>query len=458
VKKAGQDLDLKVLLFFFIPLGLSASLVTLSHLIINSTLVRAENSEFVIATYAIALSLLGITERLGVILRQTCSSLVKDKASFRLMASFTVSVVLSLMAVSISIAFTPIGDFIFAKIFGAKANMVEAIKGIYQILIFVTIFSAVRCLNQGVIIYQRQTKWLTIGMAIRLAAMYLISLYFIQTGNITGKSGAIIFLFGMVIESLISTWEARGLIRKMPETHPQKIASKKQIYKFYSPLMLSSVIIVMVGPAINVFLGKTSEIELAIASYALALSITQLFLSFFSYVHQIVINFYSDHKVEVKRFVFIIGFIPCLLLGIFCYTSIGTFFLEHMMGVHGRLLDATIQVLRVFMLMALFFPFVDFFNGLLMVHKQTKVTVISQTTNFIVTLSVLFIGIRFAAHWNGIIGALGQSVGLFAELIVLSSIIKTMERKKGNITSFQLKSVRNNGQSRCEQQQGREIP
>ncbi|MEH7276439.1 multi antimicrobial extrusion protein MatE, partial [Neobacillus vireti] len=235
--KKMEELDLKTLLFFFIPLGLSASLVTLSHIIINSTLVRGENPEFIIASYAIAMSLFVITERLGGLLRQTCSSLIRDKKSYKIMANFSTYLIVSLMLVAFSVAYTPAGDFIFAKIFGAEQNMVKDIKGIYQVLIFVTIFSALRCLCQGIIIYNRQTKWLTIGMVIRLAAMYVLSLYFIHTGNITGKTGAIIFLFGMIIECIISFIEARVLVRKMPENHEQQIKSKRTIFKFYSPLM-----------------------------------------------------------------------------------------------------------------------------------------------------------------------------------------------------------------------------
>jgi len=412
-----EDLSMKSLFIFFIPLGLSASLMALSHIIINSTLVRADNSEFILASYAIAMSLFGITERLGNLLRQTCSSLVRDKNSYKLMSHFSFYLIVGLTLVAISVAYTPAGEFIFAKIFGAKGNMVDDIKGIYQVLIFVTIYSASRCVAQGIIIYNRQTKWLTIGMVIRLAAMYLLSLYFIHSGNITGVTGALIFLIGMMIECLISFIEARSLVRKMPEKHELQIKSKKSIVKFYSPLMLSSVIVLMIGPAINVSLGKTADIELAIASYALAMSVTHLILSFFIFFHQIVINFYGENQTIVKNFLFLIGFIPFILVGILAYTPLGGLFLEHVMGVNGRLLDASLQVLKITMFMALVFPFIDFLNGLLMFYKRTKITIFSQSANFVVTLIALIVGVKFAAEWNGLIGAIGISLGSLAELL-----------------------------------------
>ncbi|MBM7663010.1 O-antigen/teichoic acid export membrane protein [Bacillus mesophilus] len=429
-----DNLTMKTLLFFFIPLGISASLVTLSHIIINSTLARTENSEVVIASYAIAISLFGITERLAVILRQTCTTLVRDQESFRKMSIFTSYIILSLLGVSMLIAYTPIGDFVFSTIFGASDDMVKQIKGIYQVLIFVTIFSGLRCLAQGIIIYNRQTKWLTIGMVVRLAAMYGLSLYFIQTGHISGKTGAFVFLVGMMIECMVSVIEARALARKMPTTSTtDKIHSKSEIFRFYSPLMLSSIITVLIGPITNIFLGKTVDIALAIASFTIALSITHLFLSFFSYTHQIVINFYKNHRDKVKRFTMMISLIPFITLSAFCFTDIGRYMMEQYMGVTGRLLDASLDTLKVFLIMAIVFPLVDFFNGVLMIQKQTKVTIISQSANLIMTTIILTLGITFASGWNGVIGALAVSIGLFIELIVVVFIVNRTAIKKNRM-------------------------
>ncbi|MFS0861899.1 multi antimicrobial extrusion protein MatE [Fredinandcohnia sp. 179-A 10B2 NHS] len=419
----NETVSMKTLLLFFIPLGFSASLVTLSHLIINSTLARGAHSEVIIATYAIAMSLHTITERLAVILRQTCSTMVRDRESFQKMKLFSYYTIGIIVAFTTVIAFTPIGDFIFLKIFGANKDIVPQVKATYQIAMYVTIFSGLRCLYHGIIIYNRQTKWLTIGMLIRLAVMYVVSLMFINTGTITAKTGAYIFLIGMMVEFVMSFIEARSLVKKMPEKSSEQINSKSQIFRFYSPLMLSSIVTVLIGPVINIYLGKTDNIELAIASYTIAFSITQLAISYLSYTHQIVINFYKGHESMVKRFTLFISFLPVVVLSIICYTSAGTFFLERMMGVSGRLFDATLEALQIFMILAIVFPFVDYLNGLLMLQRQTKVTIFSQSTNLVITFIILFIGVKVSVSWNGVIGAFAQSIGLLAELLVLTAIL-----------------------------------
>ena len=82
----GDRVSLRSILAFFIPLGLSASLVSLSHLIINGTLARAADPEATIAAYSIAMSVFIITEKPAVFLRQTCSALAGDRSAFRAVA------------------------------------------------------------------------------------------------------------------------------------------------------------------------------------------------------------------------------------------------------------------------------------------------------------------------------------------------------------------------------------
>ncbi|WP_207634105.1 multi antimicrobial extrusion protein MatE [Halalkalibacter urbisdiaboli] len=442
-EKQTSFLPISKLLLFFIPLGLSASLVTFSHIIINGTLARGEEAEVIISSYVIAMSLFAITERLGVLLRHTCSALVRDKVSFKAVLHVATYVLLVLMFIATTIAYTPIGKWIFTYFFGAESAMVSQIIEVYQILIIVTFFSAIRCLFQGVIILERQTKWLTIGMIIRLIVMYLLSLYFIKGGNITAVTGAYIFLAGMMVESLVSYLEGRLLVKKLKEKQANHtVTTKKQVFRFYSPLIWSSLIIVMVGPFINAFLGKTNEIELAIASYALALSVTQLILSFFTYVHQIVLSFYNENSKKVIQFTSVIGIIPAIVLAIICFTPLGPLFLETVLGANERLVEASMDCLHVFLIMTIVFPCIDFCNGILLIREQTKAMLITQSTNLLITFLILLVGSSLVPNWNGVIGALAQSVGMVGELAVLLFIVL-----KGGATLHQQKKRKEKEQS-----------
>jgi hypothetical protein len=427
VDQHAEAVSYKQLCYFFLPLGLSATLVTLSHVIINSTLARSVNPELIIASYALPMSLLALTERPAVLLRQTCSALVRDRISFRSMAAVSSYVFASMLVLGFLIAFTPIGKWLFQYIFGVEAELLGPIIDVYRILMFVSVFSGLRCLFHGIIIFNLRTKWLTIGMFIRLVGMYLLSLYFIHRGPIeSGEVGAIIFLVGMIIEASVSVWEGRSLLRKViPEKaqgHP--IETKSQIFGFYKPLLISSLIAIIVGPAINAMLGKTMNIHLAIASFAIAGSLAQLVQSFFSYMHQIVLNFYPKDPKAVKRFTLFVAFIPSVLIAVLGYTSLGPWFMMHVMGVNNELMQASLRTLRVFMILTLVFPWLDFVNGIIMLKGQTMVMIKSQAVNVIVTIAALIISVIYAPGWNGSIGALAQSLGSLSELCVVLYVLK----------------------------------
>lgn len=416
---------------FFIPLGLSASLVTISHVIINSTLARSADPEIIIASYAIGLSMLGIIERPAVLLRQTCSALVRDRISFKAMTTVAVYLLIGMFAAGLIVSYSPVGTLLFRHLFGVDDSMLAAIIQVYRVLMFVSIFSGIRCLYHGIIISNMRTKWLTIGMVIRLAGMYALSMYFIHTNKVTsGQIGAIIFLTGMVIEAAVSFIEGRKLARTLPRKQPNhEIEQTGQIFKFYKPLLLSSFIAVMIGPSINAMLGKTVDIELAIASFAIAGSLTQLVMSFFSYMHQIVLNFYRKDSKLTLRFAAMCGFIPAILIGVLGYTPVGPFFMEHIMGVNERLMIASLHALRVFMLMTLLYPWLDFCNGLIMLRGQTKVTLYSLSANVAITLVTLIVCIALTPGWNGMIGALAQSLGMAGELTVVAIALRRTLRE-----------------------------
>ncbi|MEW4369035.1 multi antimicrobial extrusion protein MatE [Paenibacillus kandeliae] len=421
------------LLAFFIPMGLSASLVTISHVIINRTLAFAADAEVVIASYALAMSLVTITERPSTLLRQTCSALVRDRKSFAALTGVTWIFLAFVLAIGGLIVYTPVGALIFRHVFGVEDKLVPHVVGVYGVLMYVSIFSVIRNIYQGIIITNNRTKWLTIGMGFRLAGMYALSLFFIATDRVnSGTVGAIIFLVGMIIEAIVSYSEGRNIAKRMPvQLEQHHVRTRGDVFTFYKPLLFSSFVAMLIGPAINIALGKTEGIALAISAFAIASSLLQLVLSFFTYIHQIVLNFHHIDAKKVRQFGMIAGFIPALLLGLIAYTPLSYWVLGHIMNVSGELLTESLYTLRAFVLYALVMPWLDYANGLILLRGQTKAMFRSQMANasctFVMLITLLFI---FPA-WNGMVGALAQSIGLAAELCIVTLVIRHTGKRSG---------------------------
>ncbi|WP_281414138.1 multi antimicrobial extrusion protein MatE [Lederbergia ruris] len=413
---------------FFIPLALSSSLTSFTHIIINGTLSRGENATFIIACYAVAFSLFGIIERPIISLRQTSSALVKNPQSFKRITILFLQVTGIIVAISLAISYTKIGDWLFIQFFNASEDMVYTISQTFKVITLVVIFSGIRGIYQGFMINQLETKWITIGVVLRLIAMLVVAYIFITTDRVTSMVGALIFLVGMLVEMLISVWRGQRLLRRQKDNKEPSVG-KKEMLQFYTPLVLFFVIQTLLIPVIYAFLAKTNNMEAGIASFALAYSICQLVLSFFMFTHQIVLQFYNDHREKVIRFMVIISLIPTLLLGILCVTKLGPWFMKVIMGADPSLSNMTIVVLTFFLFRALLFPWVDFLNGYLMLKKRTKKMLVGQIANLVTVVICLIIFVAFFPQWNGIIGAASISIGELTGLGVVLFNVKQVSKE-----------------------------
>lgn len=428
---SNELVSLRRLFRFFIPLGISVLLINLSHVIINGTLARSHSSAqaTIIAGYALGMSLLTVTERPAALLRQTCSALVRDRISFRAVARVSAYVFGGGLLFGAAVAFTPVGHWVFGGAFGADPVVEREAIGTYYALMFLSIFSGLRCLYQGIIIYKMRTRWLTIGMVFRLSGMFALSQYFLYVGVHSAWQGATIFLFGMVIEASVSWLEARRLLKEMPEKEETcEVTKTKDVLRFYSPLLNSAFIIVWVSPIMNALMGTTDESSITIASFAMAGSLMNLMLGFFTYFHQIALQFFKTHPQLVKQFTLLLGFIPTVNLLIMCFTPVGSWMFSHVLGAKGELLEASIHALPGFLPVVLVFPWLDTLNGIVMSNGETKLMFGSQLANAITTVTTIVVLTMVLPSWNGVLGSMAQSAGVFVELLFLVWLFRRSHR------------------------------
>ncbi|WP_027085280.1 hypothetical protein [Cohnella panacarvi] len=427
----NESVSLRRLFLFFIPLGISVLLINLSHVIINGTLARSDPSMQVtiIAGYALGMSLLNVTERPAVLMRQTCSALVRDRVSFRAVARVSAFVFGGGLLFGATVAYTPVGHWVFGGAFGADAVVERQAIETYYPLMFLSVFSGLRCLYQGIIIYKMKTRWLTIGMVFRLSGMFALSQYFLHTGVHSAWQGAAIFLFGMIIEAAISWLEARKLLKEMPEKDDAcEVTKPRHVLGFYSPLLYSAFIVVWVSPIMNTLMGTTEKSSLTIASFATAGSLMNLMLGFFTYFHQIALQFFKSHPHLVKRFTLMLGFIPTVNLLIMCFTPVGPWMFSHVLGAEEELLQASIHALRGFLPLVLVFPWLDTLNGIVMSGGETKLMFGSQLANAVTTVTMIVVLSLALPGWNGVLGSMAQSIGVCVELLFLAWLFRRNHR------------------------------
>lgn len=164
------------------------------------------------------------------------------------------------------------------------------------------------------------------------------------------------------------------------------------------------------------------------ASFAVAGSLMNLVLGFFTYFHQIALLFVRSNPAIVRKFTLMLGFIPPLLMLLLAFTPIGSWMFSNVLGVKDELLTACIHALRGFFPFVLIFPWLDTLNGIVMAHGETKLMFGSQLANAIITAILIVLLVVLLPGWNGVLGSLAQSGGLIAELAFLAWLFRRSHR------------------------------
>lgn len=423
------------LLLFYLPMGASALLASLTHIIINAVLARSSQPDLTISGYALALSLSFILEQAIAPLRQTSAKFVRDRHSFREMGRMIVTIVGIIAFFNVLIAWTPLGRFLFQYIFGAHDSLLDATVNAYQILMFVNLFSAVRSLYQGIIIQHLMTKWMTIGILIRLIVMALMS-WAMVTWNLTNdsRSGAWLFLVGMAIESAVAYLEGHSLAKLLPDKLPAHPINrwKPDLLPFYMPLLYGSIVSIVIGPATNAAMNQSVDPIQAIAAFAIASNIAGLIAGFASFLHQAVLNFHERQPRHVLALTAALSLISAVIVAFFAWMPLGHTLLEKGLGIHGELLQTITVILGVLIIRSSVFPWIDYLNGLAMYHGVNKTIAYSKFFNAILTVAMLFILLKYNPGLNGLIAAITGSVVVVFELCISAYLFRNAVKKKFN--------------------------
>lgn len=436
MSSSSGSLRFSALLAFYLPLSATVGLMSVSHLIINGTLARSISPEIAIAGFAVALSLSAVADRPLQLLRQTCSVLLRDKRSFAAISRLARYVIASVMLFGLVLGFSPLGSIVMRYFYDLDGELLASAILAYRVILFASLFSGIRCLYQGVIIAKFRTKWMTIGMCIRLIIMSLMSLWFVSSGFGDAWVGAALFVTGMFIEAAVSFLEGRRLIAKTPEVSPNhEQFAPGSVYAFYRPLLYSSFVALFIGPSINAMLGRTMDYSLSIAAFAIGANVFFFVTSIVFYTHQLAMQFYSRDRRRTLQFILLLSLVSTSVMGLLAYSEAGVWFLQEVMGVTGRLLTESRRVLRIMMIYVFVFTWLDYSNGLAMLFGRTKILFWSQGGNFVITLIALLIGVLFTPGWNGIIGAIAQSCGVIGELCIVQAGLRWRRKADLGIAS-----------------------
>jgi hypothetical protein len=415
---------LKELLLFYVPLGLYTMIMMTTHNVINSGIARAPNAEINLAAYAVTMTIMNIFASPCFVTRQMLVALAHDKKSLRISKNVIIKISLVSLTVIMIVAFTPLGGFIFVKLFNTPQELMSEVKTAAVFALSLPFVYALRAYSQGILIVNKKTRYLTYSVIIRIVYMIILASVLPRLGLLGGASiGMILWTSGIGIEAVFNFMLSRGIYKKIPDepnySDGEKDLSPKDAFSFVWPLLIMSFLWMLGLPIINSGLGRTYNPEFSIATFQISRNYVWIIMGFLeTNMRQVSLIFgTSKNKIEyLKRFTFGVGGILTLVVAVLALTPIGNWGLINIIGVSEKIATASRSVLIILIVLPIIIAWSEYYMGLLMRLNNTKALSISKTINIGFTIFSVVGLSMLAPQLGATVGALGLIIGYTCEM------------------------------------------
>ncbi len=410
--------SLRELLAFFVPLAVTWMLMMFTHTIISGGLSRTIDPTVSTAAYAVALSLAAIAEAPLVMIRQVTLAFVQSRQSFKAVGTILTVTLGFFMLTVLAIGYVlPLGRFVFQDLLGVSDTLFPATLKAFRVTMFLPLTSGFRCLYQGVIMVKRRTTYISTGMFIRVAFMIFLIFGFTRFRWVTGPFvGAITLVGGIAVEGIMAWFFGRKLI---PEGEATVIPGA--VWKFYLPLIASSLMVSMGKPFINAGLARMPDAAVALAAFSVASSFAWVIISPSQTIHQLTMVFgrSAEDRQLVRRFSTIFALASSAVLLLISFSPLGRYILSDLIQVAPETLQSTLVSVRTLAFFPLIICWQEYNTGILLLAQSARLVGVGKAVNLFATISFVLL---LAPTFPGPVAApLAQLVGFGSEGLVLQA-------------------------------------
>lgn len=418
---------LKELLLFYIPLGIYSMIMMGTHSVINSGVSRAPNAEIGLAALAVTMNIMNMFASPCFTSRQMLVALAHDKKSLKVSRNVMIKVATLSLTVLAILALTPVGEFVFVKLFNTPQNLMGEVKTAAVFALSLPFIYSLRAYSQGIIIVAKKTTFLTYTVVVRIAFMVILAFTLPKIGSLGGATiGMIIWVAGMAVEAIVNFLFSRNIYKAMPDEpnyeKGRKDLTTKDALSFVWPLLIMSFIWTLGIPMINSGLGRTHNPELSLATFQVSRNYAWIIMGFLeNNMRQVSLIFGTskDRIHYLKRFTLGVSGILAVAIAVLALTPIGNWGLLNIIGVSENLASASRPVLIALIVIPLIIAWSEYYMGLLMKLNNTKALSIAKIINLsFTTLSVMVLSMLFP-QLGAVVGAFGMIIGYSIEMLYL---------------------------------------
>ena len=388
---------------------------------LSALIARLDEPKYNLAAYGVAFALALIIEAPVIMMMSASTAIVKDEHSFLKLKRFTYLLSGGLTLVMIILIIPPVFYFIAEDLIGLPPK-VAGLTHIATIILLPWPGSiGYRRFCQGILIRNNMTRRVAYGTIVRITTMFLTASIFFTFIDVPGVVvGASALSFAVVAEAIASRLMTRGIIKKISQVPAAgERITYKEIFHFYYPLALTSLLSMGVQPLVTFFVGKS---RMALESLAVLPVITSFVFIFraFGLSYQEVIIAKMDKErinfVPLRNYALILAGVLSASLYIISFSSLSDFWFQDISGLSKALSDFSKAPLQIMAIIPALTVWISFQRAMLVNDKKTKFITQGTAIEFIVitlvmytTVNIFYLPGAVAATTSFIVGRLAAN-------------------------------------------------
>ncbi|MCA8926898.1 MAG: hypothetical protein KDC18_02425 [Alphaproteobacteria bacterium] len=403
---------------FFFPLVLMVELNMISKSAIHAFLARTETPSTTLAAFNAAFTFyFAITSATEVVML-LCLSYLKSRADVWRLVGFTALLLSPSLALVLVLVFSDLGNRVFGHWFGlTEQGQWEARLAMGMLALSPPVLLA-RGTAFALLMLNRRTLIITFSTLIRLGslAVWLAVLPLVLDG---AAVGALALVMCMASETVFAWAFAWRLLMRMPAVR-QTRDTLRGYWRFSWPLIINSSAEMGVIFAINLYLGRLNEAELAIAAFGVVHGLVSLLMGPMRNLAQTAQTLVARRE-DVRVMLVFTGHLVALftLLALVLFrTPVRDTILGSVMGLTPELAAYCEPALGIAFLMAAFWSTAALFRGLL---AKARTTGFLAAGGLLRIATAVIAGAISLAHpdWNGaLLGVAAWTLSYAMETLV----------------------------------------
>ena len=421
---------------FWLPLAATWLMMSMEGPFIAAIIARLPDPKFNLAAFGVAFSFALVIEAPVIMIMSASTALVKDSFSFKKLRNFTYLINGVITGLMIIFLIPTIFNYITIDLINLPAEVADLTYIACIILLPWPGTIGYRRFYQGILIRYNQTRKVAYGTVIRLFMMAGTALILYMNFEFDGVIvGAAALSAGVTFEAIASRFMSLNILREIKEKEiTNSKISYKEIFTFYYPLALTSMLGLGVHPFVTFFIGQS---RMAIESLAVLPVINSLVFIFrstglsFQEVGIALVGEKGEGFVPLRNFALKLLLISTGLLLIISLSPLAKLWFRDVSGLSPELTEFALLPLIIISIMPALSVFVSFQRSILVAFKNTSPITPATAIEVVGILIVLYLCIAgfnlvgaVAAMIAFIIGRLGAISYLYPPFIKISNSIK----------------------------------